>query len=53
MNKKELLEKMDLLIAEAKIDKANAERIFERMYSIGKQTGLLWARIFILELEEN
>ncbi len=53
MNKTELLEKLDKLIAEAKIDEANAENHKDRVFFIGRQNGLLWARLFILELEEK
>ena len=53
MNKTELLKKIDLLIAEARIDEANGETNGEIMFYIGKQKGLLEARLFILELEEK
>lgn len=53
MNKTELLEKIKVLLAEAGIDEVNAKNDIERLYYSGKQNGLLWARIFILELEEK
>ncbi len=53
MNKVELLETIDLLITEAKIDEATAKKDIERMCSIGKKNGLLLARLFILDLEEK
>ena len=53
MNKTELLEAIDLQITKAKIDKANSKNDIERMYAIGKENALLWARLFILDLEEK
>ena len=52
MNKIELLEKIDSLIAKAKTNESDAETNVEIMYHLGQQNGLLWARFFILELEE-
>ena len=54
MNKQELLEKIDLLLQESKIDEANASAKdkLEKMFQVGKQNGLLWARLFILQLED-
>ena len=53
MTKEELLKQIDLLITEAKMDEANAKKDIKRMHYIGKQNGLLWARFFILKLEEK
>ena len=53
MNKKELIEKIDKLIAETKLDEDNSKKDIEKMFYIGKQNGLLWARLFILEIEEK
>lgn len=53
MNKTELLKQIDLLLTEAKMDEANAKKDIERMHYIGKQNGLLWARLLILKLEEK
>lgn len=55
MTKKELLDKIDLLLQESKIDEANASAKdkLEKMYQMGKQNGLLWARMFIQRLEEK
>lgn len=55
MNKKELLDKIDLLLQESKIDEANASAKdkLEKMFQLGKQNGLLWAKFFILALEEK
>ena len=53
MNKQELLEKINALIFECKVDEANAKKPIDQMYFIGKQNGLLWAKNFIIELEEK
>ena len=53
MNKKELLQKINMLIAECKVDEANAKKPIEQMFFIGKQNGLLWAMNFIIDLEES
>jgi hypothetical protein len=53
MNKEELLKKIDLLLTEAKMDEANAKTNIESMFCIGKQNGLLWAKYFILDLQEK
>lgn len=53
MNKEELLKKIDSLIEEVKTDKENAKDDIEKMFYIGKNNGLLWARLFILDLEEK
>lgn len=53
MNKTELLKKIDSLVEEAKKDEENSKMDIERMFYIGKQNGLLWARIFLIDLEEK
>ena len=53
MNKQELLDKIKLLIAECKVDEANAKKPLDQMFFIGKQNGLLWAMNFIIDLEES
>lgn len=53
MNKQELLEKINLLLSETKVDEANAKNRVEEAYCVGKQNGLLWAKMFIIELEES
>lgn len=53
MNKKELLLKIDTLIQEAKLehDKAQENKDFiEQAFALGKENGLLWAKIIIQEL---
>ena len=53
MNKIELLEKIKMLLAECKVDEANAKKPLDQMFFIGKQNGLLWAMNFILDLKEE
>jgi len=53
MNKTELLKKIKELIVETGIDEVNAKNDIERMYYRGKQNGLLWARLIIIDLEEK
>jgi hypothetical protein len=53
MNKTELLKKIDLLLAETKINEANAKTDMEKMFFIGRQNGLVWARLIIIDLEEK
>ena len=53
MNKTELLEKIDLLIAEAMFDESGAKNDIDRVFFIGKQSGLLDVRLFISGLEEK
>ena len=53
MNKKEVIERIDALLQETKIDEANAKTRQDEWYCVGKQNGLLWARLFVLNLEEK
>ena len=53
MTKNEVLEKINLLLSEAKLDEANAKSRFDEAYCVGKQNGLLWAKLWIMELEEQ
>ena len=53
MNKEELLKQLDLLLSEAKMDEAAAKTDIERMFYIGKQNGLLWAKYFTINLKEK
>lgn len=53
MTKKELLLKIDALIQEAKLehDKGQENKDFiEQAFALGKENGLLWAKILIQEL---
>lgn len=50
MEKEELLEKIDSLIKEAEISEDNANTDLDRMFYIGKQNGLLWAKFYIIDL---
>ena len=51
MNKKELLEHINKLIAETKMDEAGTNNTTEQMYYLGKENGLLWAKVLIQELK--
>ena len=53
MNKEELLKRINMLISEAKMDEVNAKRNSEKFFYVGKQNGLLWAKLFIVELKEK
>ena len=53
MNKIELLEKIDLMIAKAKNDESNAENNIAIAYYSGQQNGLSRARSYILCLKEK
>ena len=53
MTKQEILDKINLLLVEAKMDEANAKTKIDKMFFIGKQNGLLWAQIWIIDLKEN
>lgn len=52
MTKQELIKQLDILLEEVKVDEANAKNRVEEAYCVGKQTGLLWARYYLLNLEE-
>ena len=50
MNKAELLKEIDKMIMEAKIEQSRAaqERDYiSQSYALGKENGLLWAKIYI------
>lgn len=52
MTKQELIKQLDLLLAEAKIDEADAKNRVDEAYCVGKQTGILWARYYLLNLDD-
>ena len=52
MNKEELLEKLTKLYNECEEEKESAKSDLDKMFLIGKQNGVLWAKAFIMSCED-